>query len=173
MCFYKKVSPYVQMGKNEGREYLGACTESACLRGLRKTVASGADIVPRHAALLVQSEARSCKRCPRSRFFEVPYSIDESALAHARMMDGKLLLVTKAPDFIKEQVIQRYKSLADIEPGFRVLKSEIEIAPIYHRLPNRVRAHAAICFIALILYRVMRMPLAQAKAELSPERVLA
>jgi transposase len=101
------------------------------------------------------------------------YSIDESALAHARMMDGKLLLVTNAPDFTAEQVIQRYKSLADIERGFRVLKSEIEIGPIYHRLPNRIRAHAAICFIALILYRVMRMRLAQAKAELSPERALA
>lgn len=101
------------------------------------------------------------------------YSIDESALTHARMMDGKLLLVTNAPDLTTEQVIQRYKSLADIERGFRVLKSEIEIGPIYHRLPNRIRAHAAICFIALILYRVMRMRLAQAKAELSPERALA
>ncbi len=30
------------------------------------------------------------------------------------------------------------------------------LKPAYHRLPNRIRAHAAICFIALILYRVMR-----------------
>ena len=42
-------------------------------RGPRKTVASGADVAPRNAALLVQSEARKRKRCPRSRFFEVPY----------------------------------------------------------------------------------------------------
>ena len=41
-------------------------------RGRRKTVASGADIAPRHAALLLQSEARRCKRCLHSRFFEVP-----------------------------------------------------------------------------------------------------
>ena len=34
--------------------------------------------------------------------------------------------------------MQRYKSLADIERGFRVLKSEIEIAPVYHRLPERI-----------------------------------
>jgi hypothetical protein len=33
------------------------------------------------------------------------------------------------------EVVQRYKSLADIERGFRVLKSDIEIAPVYHRLP--------------------------------------
>ena len=72
------------------------------------------------------------------------------------MMDGKLLLVTNTADLTPDEVVTRYKSLADIERGFRVLKSEIEIGPIYHRLPNRIRAHAAICFMALILYRVMR-----------------
>jgi transposase len=53
------------------------------------------------------------------------------------------------------------------------LKSEIEIAPVYHRLPQRIRAHAQICFMALIVYRVMRQRLKLAKNELSPERALA
>lgn len=100
------------------------------------------------------------------------YAIDEHALEHARMMDGKLLLVTNATDLTPAQVVQRYKSLADIERGFRVLKSEIEIGPVYHRLPDRIRAHAAICFIALILHRVMRQRLRDAKSGLSPERTL-
>ena len=100
------------------------------------------------------------------------YSIDERALKHARLMDGKLLLVTNAPDFTPAEVIKRYKSLADIERGFRVLKSEIEIGPIYHRLPERIRAHAAICFMALILYRVMRSRLRASATPISPERAL-
>jgi len=87
-------------------------------------------------------------------------------------MDGKLLLVTNAPDFAPAEVVKRYKSLADIERGFRVLKSEIEIGPIYHRLPERIKAHAAICFMALILYRVMRGRLRGGDAQLSPERAL-
>ena len=70
---------------------------------------------------------------------------------HARLMDGKLLLVTNTTDLTPEEVVKRYKLLADIERGFRVVKSEIEIGPIYHRLPERIRAHAAICFMALIL----------------------
>jgi hypothetical protein len=100
------------------------------------------------------------------------YSIDERALKHAKLMDGKLLLVTNTPDFGPTEVVKRYKSLADIERGFRVLKSEIEIGPIYHRLPNRIRAHAAICFMALILYRVMRGRLRASDTQLSPERAL-
>lgn len=102
------------------------------------------------------------------------YDINERALAHARLMDGKLLLVTNTADtdLTPAEVVKRYKSLADIERGFRVLKSEIEIGPIYHRLPDRIRAHASICFIALILYRVMRTRLHASSTGLSPERAL-
>ena len=70
------------------------------------------------------------------------------------------------------EVVQRYKSLADIERGFRVLKSDIEIGPVYHRLPQRIRSHALVCFMALILYRVMRMRLAAAKRTESPSTLL-
>lgn len=100
------------------------------------------------------------------------YSIDKKALALAELMDGKLLLVTNAPDLTPIDVVRRYKSLADIERGFRVLKSEIEIGPVFHRLPDRIRAHASICFMALILYRVMRQRLTAAETGLSPERAL-
>lgn len=101
------------------------------------------------------------------------YAVDQAALAQAQLMDGKLMLVTNVADLTPTEVVQRYKALADIERGFRVLKSEIEIAPVYHRLPDRIRAHAQICFMALIVYRVMRKRLKQAKSDLSPERALA
>ena len=101
------------------------------------------------------------------------YAIDEAAQAQAELMDGKLLLVTNVPDQAPVELVKRYKSLADIERGFRVLKSEIEIAPVHHRLPQRIRAHAFVCFIALIVYRVMRQRLKLAKSDLSPEKALA
>ncbi len=100
------------------------------------------------------------------------YHIDDKAKRLAEMMDGKLLLVTNAEDLSAQNVIQRYKSLADIERGFKVLKSEIEIGPVYHRLPERIRAHASICFMALILHRVMRSRLKAADACYTPERAL-
>lgn len=101
------------------------------------------------------------------------YDIGKTARALAKMMDGKLLLVTNATDALTPvDVVARYKSLADIERGFKVLKSEIEIGPVYHRLPERIRAHASICFMALILHRIMRARLRAAGTELSPERAL-
>lgn len=101
------------------------------------------------------------------------YTIDEAALQQAQLMDGKLMLVTNVKDLNPAEVVQRYKALADIERGFRVLKSEIEIAPVYHRLPQRIRAHAMVCFLALIVYRVMRQRLKLAKSDLSPEKALS
>ena len=59
-------------------------------------------------------------------------------------MDSKLLVVTNVQNMAPEKVIERYKSLADIERGFKVLKSALEIGPVYHRLPERIRAHASI-----------------------------
>ena len=101
------------------------------------------------------------------------WDIDQDALAAAQAMDGKLLLVTNVQDLTAGEVVRRYKALADNERGFRVLKSEIEIAPVFHRLPDRIKAHASICMLALILYRVMRQRLKMSGSDLSPEAALA
>ena len=70
------------------------------------------------------------------------YAVDDKALALAQTMDGKLLVVANVQDLAPDQVIERYKSLADIERGFKVLKSGLEIGPVYHRLPERIwRTH--------------------------------
>ena len=41
--------------------------------------------------------------------------------------------------------------------------SDIEISPVYHRLPKRIRSQALMCFMAPILYRAMRVRLKEAQ----------
>jgi transposase len=100
------------------------------------------------------------------------WSVDEDAVAEAQLFDGKLALITNAPDLTPADAVMQYRALADIERGFRVLKSDIEIAPVHHRLPDRIRAHALICFLALVLYRVMRMRLKAKGHAASPRTAL-
>ncbi|MFO7033184.1 IS1634 family transposase [Limnospira fusiformis CCALA 023] len=100
------------------------------------------------------------------------WEVDEDTIARAALFDGKLVLLTNVPDISPADAIARYKALADIERGFRVLKSDIEIAPVHHRLPDRIRAHALICFLALVLYRVMRMRLKAKGSATSPRMAL-
>ena len=76
-------------------------------------------------------------------------------------------------DSIIAELEKKAVEWADIERGFRVLKNEIEIGPVYHRLPQRICAHAAICFIALIMFRIMRTRLHGSKTRLSPGSALA
>lgn len=100
------------------------------------------------------------------------YAVNETAIEEAERFDGKLVVLTNVLDFSAEHIIKRYKSLADIERGFRVLKNDIDIAPVFHRLPDRIRAHALICFLALVLYRVMRMRLKASGSTHSPKTTL-
>jgi transposase len=99
------------------------------------------------------------------------YLIVQDKKRYLELLDGKLLLVTNT-NTLAAEVMQRYISLADIERGFRVLKSDIEIGPVYHRLPQRIRSHALVCFMARILCRVMRMRLTAAKRSESPATLL-
>ena len=98
--------------------------------------------------------------------------LDEQAVTRAELFDGKLALLTNTPDLTPAETVTHYKALADIERGFRVLKSDIEIAPVHHSLPDRIRAHALICFLALVLYRVMRMRLEAEEHSASPRTAL-
>lgn len=98
---------------------------------------------------------------------------NQAAFRQAWQRDGKLVLITNVPELPAADVVAHYKSLADIERGFRVLKSDLELAPVYHRLPERIRAHTSICFLALVLQRVLRQRLHQRQWPSSPQMALA
>lgn len=122
---------------------------------------------------------RAVAEAELTRFIQADYaadrfswSLNEAAIAEAELFDGKLALLTNAPDLTPAEAVARYKALADVERGFRVLKSDIEIAPVHHRLPDRIRAHALICFLALVLYRVMRIRLKAGGNTASPRTAL-
>jgi hypothetical protein len=64
--------------------------------------------------------------------------------------DGWYLLHTNcsAQTCAKEQVLAHYKGLLDVEEAFCELKSFLEVRPVFHRRPDRVRNHVRLCFLA-------------------------
>jgi len=64
--------------------------------------------------------------------------------------------VANTEAFTAEAVLP-YESLADIDRGFRVPTFDIESGPVRQLLRRRIHVLARVCFIALILYRVMPM----------------
>jgi hypothetical protein len=76
--------------------------------------------------------------------------IDEGALKREARYDGKYVLLTDC-DLPAEEVALAYKGLWRVEAAFRELKDQLEVGPIYHWTEPRVRAHVALCFLALLL----------------------
>jgi hypothetical protein len=57
--------------------------------------------------------------------------------------------------------VRCYKRLAQVERAFRSLKSvALKVRPIYHRLPDRVRAHVLLCMLAAYVEWHMKQSLA-------------
>src|SRR5258705_8064181 len=78
-------------------------------------------------------------------------------------LDGIYVLRTSVPatDLDTAAVIAAYKNLAKVERDFRSLKTDdLDLRPIYHRLEDRVRAHALICMLAAYLTWHLRKALA-------------
>ena len=80
--------------------------------------------------------------------------IDRAKVKAEARLDGKYLLATSDPDLSAEDVALGYKNLLEAERGFRDLKSQLLLRPVFHRLEHRIRAHVLLCWLALLLARV-------------------
>jgi hypothetical protein len=52
-----------------------------------------------------------------------------------------------------------YRSKDMVEKDFQVIKSVVELAPVFHRTDLKVKAHVTICMLALLLERTLRQKL--------------
>lgn len=81
--------------------------------------------------------------------------IDRAKVREEERLDGKYLLSTTDMSLSTEDVALGYKQLLEVERAFRTLKSTIEMRPVYHRLDQRIEAHVLLCWLALLLVRVV------------------
>lgn len=70
-------------------------------------------------------------------------------------LDGYYALVTSEVDMPDSEIIERYRGLWKIEESFRVLKSDLEGRPVYVRREDRIEGHFLLCFVALLMTRLL------------------
>jgi transposase len=78
-------------------------------------------------------------------------------------LDGIYVIRTSVKKEVlsSQQVVASYKSLSGVERAFRSLKTvDLQVRPIHHRLPARVRAHILLCVLAYYVEWHMRQLLA-------------
>ena len=81
------------------------------------------------------------------------FTRNTEAIAAEAALDGIYVLRTSLPEHTlgRDDVVLRYKNLADVERFFRTLNTELDVRPIRHRLADRVRAHM---FLRMLSYYI-------------------
>lgn len=81
--------------------------------------------------------------------------IDPEKVRAASRLDGKYLVRTSDDTLPREDVALGYKQLIEVEDAFRTLKHTLDLRPVYHRVEERIRAHVLLCWLALLLVRII------------------
>jgi IS4 transposase len=81
--------------------------------------------------------------------------IDHTAIDRESHLDGKWLLRTSDTTLTSEDLALAYKQLIAVERGFRDLKSSLGLRPVFGHREDRIRAHIQLCWLALLLIRVV------------------
>ena len=81
--------------------------------------------------------------------------IDEDRIAEEEKYDGYYLIVSSELNMPDREIIERYKGLWKIEESFKITKSQLKSRPVYVRKKGHIEAHFFICFLALILIRLL------------------
>jgi len=88
---------------------------------------------------------------------------DAETIAAEARLDGLYVIRTSVPaeQLDAAQTVQAYKDLARVERAFRCLKTiDLDIRPIRHWSPDRVRAHVFLCMLAYHVEWHLRQALA-------------
>ena len=83
--------------------------------------------------------------------------VDWEAIAEAERYDGYYLIVTSETGWPDGRVIDTYRELWRIEESFKVTKSELRTRPIYVWTPDHIEAHFLVCYIALVILRLLQL----------------
>ena len=83
--------------------------------------------------------------------------IDRAKVRQYEKLDGKYLLSTSDKSLSAEDVALGYKQLIEVERAFRTLKSTLALRPVYHTKDDRIRSHVMLCWLALLLVRVVEL----------------
>ena len=164
-------NPQVAGERRQRREELLQATE-ALLQKVKASVDSPRGrLHGKPAGVIGERVGRDVNRYKVAKHFELriedgcfAYARRQEAIAAEAALDGIYVLRTSVADEIAAQaVVRAYKQLAQVEQAFRGLKDDdlIALRPIFHRLEDRVRAHALLCLLAYAVRVEMEERLAE------------
>jgi len=81
--------------------------------------------------------------------------VDQAAIKREARLDGKWLLRTSDTTLTPDDLAAAYKQLLAVERGWRDFKGALGLRPVFHYREDRIRAHIQLCWLALLLLRMI------------------
>lgn len=100
---------------------------------------------------------------------KISREIDETKVNEDEKYDDYFCIITSELDYDYKKILEIYNGLWRIEETFRITKSDLEVRPIYVSTESHINGHFIICFVALVLIRMMQYKL---NYSLSVERIV-
>jgi len=85
--------------------------------------------------------------------------INESRIAEEAKYDGYYAIITSEIDESDEHIIDAYRGLWRIEETFKLTKTVLKTRPVFVYKPEHIGGHFLVCFIALMLLRLVELRL--------------
>ena len=86
-------------------------------------------------------------------------NLDIKKIENEEKYDGYYAIVTSELDETDERIIELYKELWHIEESFKITKSILGARPIFLRTKEHINAHFLVCFMALLIARIIELRL--------------
>ena len=87
--------------------------------------------------------------------------LDEDKIAADEAMDGYYCIITSEQEMADRDIIDAYRGLWRVEESFRVLKSDFDARPVYVSRDEHIRAHFLVCYVALLIMRLIQKDVGQ------------
>jgi hypothetical protein len=82
-------------------------------------------------------------------------SLNLKKIAEEEKYDGYYSIVTSEKELSDKEIRDIYRGLWKIEESFKIIKSEFKTRPIHVRLDEHIEAHFLICFVTLVIMRLL------------------
>ena len=82
------------------------------------------------------------------------YDLDLDRVSEEEKYDGFYAVITNLEGDVSE-ILKINRQRWEIEENFRIMKTDLEARPVYVRREDRIRAHFLICYISLLVYRLL------------------
>ena len=85
----------------------------------------------------------------------IEHYLDETVIESETQFDGLYAVCTDLLDDDVSEILKVSEGRWQIEECFRIMKTDFSVRPVYLHNDNRIKAHFLICFLALLIYRIL------------------